>query len=137
MKHSTHDTADKPRGLGPRVDLAVKLLAVAVDASAGEGEALNAASKFVQIVRRERLGLDDLRDFFRADHAFTFDPPPAPPACRVEMPFGKYAGVTLSEIAENDPCYLAWAVEHLYSREDIRRACEVVAGHYGLVEVAA
>jgi hypothetical protein len=53
------------------------------------------------------------------------------------MPFGRFEGMTLGEIAEQCPGYITWAVEHLHTRPDLRRACAIVAEWYGLVEEAA
>ena len=93
----------------PRIDLALKLLARAMCPSAPEAEALNAAEKFVRIVRLDGVTFDNL--------SMALSPPirrerqrraPRPAVCRLRMPHGKWEGATLLRIAHRDLPYLEW-----------------------------
>jgi hypothetical protein len=105
-----------------RADLVGKLLARALDGAAMIGEAENSALKMVHIARRENVGLPDVL------HVLAVRDPNIrrrPIACRVRMPHGRYAGVTLLRIGCEDLAYLEWvASEH--SRETLRIAAGAV-----------
>jgi hypothetical protein len=123
-----------------KVPLAMKLLARALDPAALDGEAATSATMFVRVCRREGIGLPELMTALapvRYVERETIEPEPEPAACRIAMPFGKYAGMTLGEISEECPSYVTWAAEHLHTRPDLRCACAIVAEWYGLAEVAA
>jgi hypothetical protein len=116
----------------------MKLLARALDPAALDGEAETSATMFVRVCRRDGIGLPELVTALAPlRYVERAEPEPEPAACRIEMPFGKYAGMTLADIAEECPSYVTWAAEHLHTRPDLRHACAIVAEWYGLVEVAA
>jgi hypothetical protein len=116
----------------------MKLLARALDPAALDGEAETSATMFARVCRREGIGLPELVTALAPVRYMPRDETESePPACRIAMPFGKYAGMTLADIAEECPSYISWAAEHLTKRPDIRRACAIVADYYGLAEVAA
>jgi hypothetical protein len=121
----------------PKTDLAMKLLARALDPGARDGEAETSAVMFVRACRRQGIILPDLVTALApARHVERAGPDPEPPACRIEMPFGQFAGMTLGEIAEASLGYITWAALNVRQLE-VRSACAIVAAFYGLVEVAA
>ena len=112
----------------PRIDLLQKLMARALDPAAGDGEAENAAEKFVRIARIDGLRLDDLPSIFPP--ALLPPPTPAkddrPAACDVIMPFGQYRGVSLIDIGQDDLEYLIWLASREMRNATVRRAAKAV-----------
>jgi hypothetical protein len=130
--YPTHETRSTTE---PRFDLVLKLLRFALDPSAREGEAQNAACRMVDVARREGVNYPGLEQFLGEN--FTpalpgpdFEPEP-PAAINVRMTFGKYDGKTLGWIAENDLPYLEWLVENIASKPGLTRAAETVIDWYG------
>lgn len=84
----------------------LKLLALALDASAHDGESHNAAVAAIREMRRSGLKLRDLGIEERriVEVEKTYEPWWAV----VEMPFGKHKGKRLGSIAEDNPDYLVW-----------------------------
>ena len=98
------------------------LLRVVLDPSASDGEAINHATHFARQARRAGLTPDVLAQAI-APVSRQLPPPKAsepPPACWICMPFGKYAGLELAEIAKRDLGYLRWLADKLTTREDIQ-----------------
>ncbi len=89
---------------------ALKILALALDNAAADGEWRNAAVMFVGILRREGTTLDSFADEPpppQYHHRRPFDPPP-PRRTQfypVRMPFGKHMGEPLADLPDD---YLRW-----------------------------
>ena len=93
----------------PRADLAVKLLRTALDVAAGDGEAENAATKFVRSARRSGVTFNALAAAIIAGEqprAVVRSTPPV--AWFVAVPFGRHEGATLGHVATADIGYLRW-----------------------------
>jgi hypothetical protein len=110
-----------------RVDLVVNLLRRSLDPAAHIGEATNAAQKFAQIARREKVTFDTLADaIIPPSHRIPPAPKPEPPIeCSMAMPFGKHCGEMLGDIGVDDPGYLAWMVRSL-NDETLADAARIV-----------
>ena len=93
---------------------AVKLLQLALNPAAHEGEWANAFAK----IRKMATNVDQLVDLLAEPEANSDDTP--------FFPFGKYKGYTVKEIWKCDPGYLQWAFENCktipdWLRSSIRR----------------
>lgn len=113
-------------------NLIPKLLRLAFDPSAAEGEAVNALTMAVRQARRDGLVFGDVVAMISPDRQL---PPPAaratePASLRVRMPFGKHKGLTLGEIAERDLPYLRWAINNIDRRPDLTEAMRAVQRWY-------
>lgn len=94
--------------------LPIKLLAYALDPAALDGEAETAAVRFIRAARRDGFTIDTLAECLpRVSQPNRQEPKRLrrPPACRVKMPNGKYAGLSLLRIAIDDIQYLRWIAE--------------------------
>ena len=103
-----------------------------MDFAAHEGEALSAAEKFIALIRRDRVSFPDFVGHL-AQHYLAIipaAPAAAPPSVNVRVNFGKYRGMTLGEIAEEDIGYVAWLATN-HSQPWIRDAAEIVLDFYG------
>ncbi len=110
-----------------RVDLVFKLLRFALDPSACEGEAINAAGQMVRAARRERVAIDHLVLALAPEpKRLAATPSHAPPACELEMPFGKHRGKPLGWIARHDLGYLEWLRENVELKHWLDEAIETV-----------
>jgi broad specificity phosphatase PhoE len=112
-----YNATDTQTTTAGRADLVVKLLAYALNDGAGEGEAQNAAARMVSIARRERVTFDRLSEHIAAG-VKRLPPappktPPAPDALFMEMPFGKYSGMSLRDIFRKDVRYLRWMAANM------------------------
>ena len=113
-----------------------KLLRYALDPAAGEGEAVNAATRFIEEARREGLDLSGV--------ARVIAPPDVPKKTKVRkivvykvppqsmvFPFGRYAGESLASVYSRDPQYVTWFCENVRRSPAvatlIRAARQVVA----------
>lgn len=92
--------------------LVEKLLRRALDPAASEGEATNSAQKMVVVARRENVTYDAM---------ITTLAPPArevpvehedPPYYGVTLKFGKYSGMRLRDVADEDIDYLVWMIRN-------------------------
>jgi hypothetical protein len=112
------------------VNRVVKLLAFALDPSAHEAEAINAATRMVQTARSGRVELPHLLNAL-AIVAPSRDRQPAPPArpweADLKMRCGKYRGCSLGELAERDRDYLIWVASR-FDVEHIAEAAQTVLG---------
>ncbi|MGA2498235.1 MAG: hypothetical protein ABSH20_10865 [Tepidisphaeraceae bacterium] len=88
-----------------------KLLAIALDPAAVDGEAENAGVRAVKEARR--LGLT-LSDFFPAptQPVILYRDRPEPADFGPPIQFGKYKGESIRKIARDDPDYLEWVLEN-------------------------
>lgn len=55
--------------------------------------------------------------------------PPLPPGWHVSMPFGKFKGRPLGYIAQLEPDYLCWLLEHCDLKRGLRAAVQSVMDH--------
>ncbi|HEY8666436.1 MAG TPA: hypothetical protein VIL86_07215 [Tepidisphaeraceae bacterium] len=111
----------------PRFDLLEKLSRRALDPAAHEGEATNAAQKFVTIARRERIDFEGLAAAIAPISRQLPPAPPTPPAaCEIVMRFGKYGGMTLSDIAREDLRYIRWMAEEIKDEDLADAATDVL-----------
>jgi hypothetical protein len=124
-----------------RFDLLEKLMRRALDPAAQIGEAENSAMKLVAVARRDNISFEAFAQHFGGLACVTPpmdripDPPEteAPAAWDSVMPFGKYKGETLGDIALNDARYLDWLLSnatHLkwWLREGIESVLNHLAG---------
>jgi hypothetical protein len=87
-----------------------KLISLALCPSAAVGEWQNAASAFFAILRRNNIGTDQVRiSSTAAGWSRPTAPPPQPPPPREPcyMPFGKYRGVSITQVPDS---YLRWFI---------------------------
>jgi hypothetical protein len=130
---ATCSASQQPRQDQNRLDLVTKLLRFALDPSAREGEAENAACRMVRVARRENVGFEHLQ---KALAPARLPPPPPvkdepPPVCELAMWCGKYEGWTLGELARHDAKYLKWVASE-FNDEDVRdAAAEVLSWFFG------
>jgi len=116
-------TIDPPRPAnGQRLELLAKLLRRALDQAAPGPEALNSAEKFLRVSRADNITFEQLAAYL-ADEPQADEPDP--PACRVIAPAGKYAGMTLAEIAVENLAYIAWMSREWKDR-NMRDAADTV-----------
>jgi hypothetical protein len=102
-----------------------KLLRYALDPSAGDGEAENAAARAIGHARQAGM---DLVAFARALQAEAAEPAPQPEqACSwaegVMLKFGRYKGRTLGEVLMIDRQYLQWIQNTHTFDVNLRCAC--------------
>ena len=107
---------------------ALKLLRVALDPAAGEGEAVNAATLFVRVARRGGVTFGVLALAAAEVAPFTGGPPrPADaPLGSVRMRCGKHAGRRLVDGYADDPAYVAWVANSFNDARIARAAREVL-----------
>jgi hypothetical protein len=134
-------------------DVVAKLLRVALDPSASEGEAKNAANRMVERARRDGVRYEDLSRHYGGDPAEllrlreelenanrridnllaarTVDPGlPKQKYPRGTMPFGKYAGTPFGEVARRDPEYLEWVLANCDLKPWLRKTIAEAMGSY-------
>lgn len=101
-------------------DLAVKIqkmVRLAFDPAAAEGESVNAATMIVQIVRKHDLGFDGFKKLIGVVSTAPGLKSLYPPGV---MPFGKYEGVTFDAIFEANPSYLDWFLRNIKGNEKVK-----------------
>jgi hypothetical protein len=97
---------------------AAKILRLALDPAAADGEWRNAAVMFVGILRQNGIAVDSFTDEPR--HHRPPDPPWRSSGYAVRMPFGKHKGEPLDDIATD---YLQWLINTATNlRPPLRRA---------------
>lgn len=92
-----------------KVDLVLRLLTLAFDASAPEGEATVAAQKAVAIAKQNGLDFHALGQHLAAANG-NRSRSTTVTVRETRMPFGKYRSQTLGAILQNDPDYLHWVL---------------------------
>lgn len=96
-----------------------KLLRLAFDPGAAEGEAVNAAAAAVKHARRFSIDYAGVCELIGPSHQLPPTMPQQPAAVHVLMPFGKHRGLTLGEIAQRDIKYLTWAIANLEDQDEL------------------
>lgn len=102
-------------------DMCEKLLRLALDPGAGEGEARNAWMLLLKRAKASKVEaqavIESLRTMPSVVTKVVKVPVPDPnkpfPWEGVRMPFGKYRGWSIGQIARHFPDYLYWSVENL------------------------
>jgi len=107
-----------------------KILKIALDPSAGDGEAENAAKMAVRVARKSGLRFDDLFPTTTIIQEGPQYPMSPPPSCDILMPYGKHKGRTLGDIAQQNPGYLNWWLANCDPRPGLTDAMEVVLAYY-------
>lgn len=88
-----------------------KLIWMALDQGGNENQMDQAAAAMFRLLRKQKV---DAKSFFALfGGTFSNAPPPSPPGLRVKMPFGKFKGRTLGQIAELQIDYLEWCLENI------------------------
>ena len=109
MSLNSNPSADSTTHLARKLELIVRLLKLAFDQAAPEGEASAAAQKAVIIAKQNGVDFHAL-----GQHLVPSNDnrrlPAAVAAHEIRMPFGKYCGQTLGAILENHPDYLHWVL---------------------------
>jgi hypothetical protein len=97
---------------------AEKILRLALDTAATDGEAESAACALVRNWRKAGVTAEDIIGVRL--------PPRLPPKA---MPFGQYRGLSIATIADDDPEYLRWVLSTCTRlRPGLRRAIEAALG---------
>jgi len=112
----------------PRAATIRKLLAYALDPEAGLGEAENAAGKAIRLARLDGMDVEAFGQVF-APPLPSQEPEPEPAACRITVSTGKYAGMTLGDIAEENLSYIAW-MSREWKDWAMREAAETVLEYF-------
>ncbi|MCL5769948.1 MAG: hypothetical protein M1588_01330 [Planctomycetes bacterium] len=111
-----------------------RLFTYALDPSASDAEACNAASRAVLAARRDGLDVTAMANLLSPPKAVVrVVEPPSPPfrydfeaelAGQTRMRFGKYKNYTLWDIRQRDPAYLQWLLFLDNLRQPLRSALE-------------
>jgi uncharacterized protein (DUF3820 family) len=114
--------------LNPASEKVTKLLMLALDAGASDGEAENAAVAAVRIMRRSGMKLSDIASpatssrSAKSEYEKWWE--------KTVMPFGKHKGKTIGQIARTEPDYLVWCMKNLdvdgTLMDAIKSACQAV-----------
>lgn len=108
-----------------------KLLRLALDSAAADGETANAATSALRLMKRRGLSLADVADPEPEPSRPLQPQAPIRNAERFVMPWGKWRGETIGWIRDNDRAYLEQlATRSAYNNyNDLRQAVQVVWTH--------
>lgn len=119
-------------------DRIVKLMRLAVDAAASDGEASSAWTKVLSLIRKEKLTYAKLMEAITPPSraAYWQSPQRRGPdygwAGEMIMPFGKHKGKRLRTIVEEDIGYLRWCLRADAIRSyDLRQAVKEIFERVG------
>ena len=94
-----------------------KIARLAFNPAAAEGESASAASKILQIARKNNIDFDGFKILLGVTTtASNLNSPNSP----VHMTFGKYEDKTLDEVFQCDPDYLIWVLKEVTGRAQLK-----------------